>query len=84
MEDIKRTVRGFVLENFLMGGREQLGDEQSFLAHHIVDSTGFIELVTFLEGEYGIQVRDEEMIPENLDSVSNIEQFIRAKKRIAA
>jgi acyl carrier protein len=57
----------------------QLKDDQSFLDHHIIDSTGFIELVTFLEETWSIHIEDEEMIPENLDSLDCIERFVRSK-----
>ncbi len=81
MQDVKKTVRQYILENFLMGDAGvKLTDDQSFLDHHIIDSTGFIELVTFLETTYGIQIKDDEMIPENLDSLDNIARFIGSKK----
>ncbi len=81
MSDVKATVRAYVLDNFLMGDSgAKLADEQSFLDHHIIDSTGFIELVTFLEATYGIQIQDEEMIPENLDSLQAIAGFVGRKK----
>jgi len=81
MQDIKPIVRRYILENFLMGDAGvQLQDSQSFLDHHIIDSTGFIELVTYLEETWKIRVEDEEMIPENLDSLDNIERFIRSKQ----
>jgi acyl carrier protein len=81
MQDVKTTVRQYILENFLMGDAGvKLTDDQSFLDHHIIDSTGFIELVTFLETTYGIQIKDDEMIPENLDSLDSIGRFIGSKK----
>jgi len=81
MQDIKAAVRQYILDNFLMGDAGvQLQDDQSFLDHHIIDSTGFIELVTYLEETWKIQIQDEEMIPENLDSLDNIERFIQAKR----
>lgn len=81
MQDIKAAVRQYILDNFLMGDAGvQLQDGQSFLDHHIIDSTGFIELVTYLEETWKIRIQDEEMIPENLDSLDNIERFIRAKQ----
>ena len=84
MQDIKRTVRSYILENFLMGDAgEQLTDDRSFLDHHINDSTGFIELVTFLESNYRIRIADEEMIPENLDSLENVARFVASKTRAA-
>ena len=80
MQDIKGTVRNYILQNFLMGDLGvQLQDDQSFLDHRIIDSTGFIELVTFLETTWTLRIQDEEMIPENLDSLDNIERFVRAK-----
>lgn len=85
MQDIKQTVRSYILENFLMGGDagEQLTDDRSFLDHHIIDSTGFVELVTFLEGTYRIRIADEEMVPENLDSLENVARFVTSKIRAA-
>ena len=81
MQDVKKTVRQYIADNFMMGESGSVfGDEQSFLDHHIIDSTGFIELVTFLESHYGIQIKDEEMIPENLDSLTNIDRFIAMKQ----
>lgn len=80
MQDIKGAIRQYILQNFLMGDMGvQLKDDQSFLDHHIIDSTGFIELVTFLESTWNIQIQDEEMIPENLDSLDCIERFVRSK-----
>lgn len=80
MQDIKKTVREYILQNFLMGDMGvALKDDQSFLDHHILDSTGFIELVTYLETTWKFQIKDEEMIPENLDSLDNIERFVRSK-----
>jgi acyl carrier protein len=58
-----------------------LADDQSFLDHHIIDSTGFIELVTFLELTYRIRIQDEEMIPENLDSLDSIGRFVGGKRQ---
>lgn len=84
MQDIKKTVRQYVLDNFLMGDAgSQLSDDQSFLDHHIIDSTGFIELVTFLESTYRLSIQDEEMIPENLDSLSSIGRFVAGKMQSA-
>jgi acyl carrier protein len=80
MKDINLAVRAYILDNFLMGSSgAELGDEKSFLDHHIIDSTGFIELVMFLETTYGIKIQDEEMIPENLDSIAQITRFVTAK-----
>ena len=81
MSEVKRRVRTFILENFLMGGDHRtIGDEDSFLAQRVLDSTGFIELVTFLEKTFEITVDDEEMLPENLDTVNNIDAYVSRKR----
>ena len=77
--EITETVRGFIVENFLFGEDENLGPETSFLEEAIIDSTGILELVAFLEEAFDIQVADEELIPENLDSISRVEKFIQTK-----
>jgi acyl carrier protein len=56
-----------------------LNDTDSFMDKHVVDSTGFLELVTFIEDSWGVTVEDDEMIPENLDSLANIEAFVNRK-----
>lgn len=84
MQDLKNQVRMFLLENFLMGETEQdIQDDTSFMNSHILDSTGFIELIGYLEEQFGIQVEDDEMVPENLDSLRNIEHFIQGKRASA-
>jgi acyl carrier protein len=84
MHDIKTQVRTYIFDNFVMAGDPaDLKDGDSFMEHHILDSTGFIELITFLEETFGIKVEDDEMIPENLDSLNNIERFLGRKKAAA-
>jgi len=81
MQDIKSQVRSYIFDNFIMSGDSgDLKDGDSFMERHILDSTGFIELITFLEEACGIRVEDDEMVPENLDSLNNIENFLRKKK----
>jgi len=80
MSDIKNQVRAYIADNFVMGSNAaKFADSDSFLDLHIIDSTGFLELITFLEEKFGIQVEDEEMIPENLDSLDNIEAYVSKK-----
>lgn len=80
MSDIKQQVRSYILDNFLMGARgANFGDSDSFMEQHVLDSTGFLELITYLEETYSIKVDDEEMVPENLDSLNNIEAFVQRK-----
>lgn len=81
MDDIKGTIRKFIQDNFIMGGAgAQFADSDSFLTRRIIDSTGFLELVSFLEETFGFAVADEEMTPENLDSLDNIDSYVRRKK----
>ncbi len=79
MSDIKGKVRDFVIENFLFGEGDDLKDDSSFLEEGIIDSTGILELVDFVEEEFSISVDDEELIPENLDSLNNISAFVGKK-----
>lgn len=79
MQDIKTVIREFLLDNFVMGSDAVIADDVSFMKTHILDSTGFIELVTFIEEAFGIKVADEEMVPENLDSLLNIEAYLERK-----
>ncbi|MFN0303238.1 MAG: acyl carrier protein [Burkholderiales bacterium] len=81
MEQIKAGLRRFIEDNFIMGTRAvALQDSDSFLENHVLDSTGFLELIAHLEEAYGIRVGDNEMLPENLDSLDNIAQFLRSKR----
>jgi len=80
MSDIKHDIRNFVVENFLFGQASDLTDESSFLEQGIIDSTGMMELVAHLERTYSIKVKDEELVPDNLDSINSIAAFLTAKK----
>jgi acyl carrier protein len=73
------TIRQFIIENFLFEEDENLKEETSFLETGIIDSTGILELVAFLEETFGITVEDDELIPENLDSIANVAQYLRKK-----
>ena len=75
----KQAIREFVVENFLFGEANGLKDDTSFLEEGIIDSTGILELVTYLEDEFSITVEDEELIPENLDSIGNVTNFLERK-----
>jgi acyl carrier protein len=73
------TVRQFVVEKFLFGDRDGFQEETSFLEEGIIDSTGILELVMFLEETYGIKIEDEELVPENMDSLQSIARFLDDK-----
>ena len=80
MEEIKATLKQFIIDNFLFGDDSGLEDDTSFLEEGIIDSTGMLELITFLEEEFAIQLDDEELIPENLDSINNLLAFLSKKE----
>jgi acyl carrier protein len=77
--DIKQAVRTYVEQNFLVGSETRLGDGDSLLQLQIVDSTGFLELVNFIESSFGVKVGDDEMVPENLETIDSIDEFVRRK-----
>ena len=84
MQPIDRQLREFVVNNFLFGQDEdQLSDHDSFLDKGIIDSTGVLELVSFLEEQYRIKIEDEELVPANLDSINNLARFVEKKSRTA-
>jgi len=76
MDKTKEKIRAFMIENFLFGEDIDLKDDTSFLEEGIIDSTGVLELIEYLEEEFNIQIDDEDLIPENLDSLNNLDQFI--------
>ena len=79
MSETRDKIREFIVENFLFGSDEELTDEVSFLDEGIIDSTGILELVSFLEEDFGITVEDEELVPENLDSIKNVVAYLEGK-----
>jgi acyl carrier protein len=80
MDTIKAQVRQYVMDNFLMGASpDELRDEDSFMAQHVIDSVGVLELISFLEQSFGIKVEDEEMVPDNLDSLSGVGRYLERK-----
>ena len=77
---IEQTIRNYILENYLFtDDQSTLQNDESFLNKGIIDSTGILELIGFLGEELGVTVKDEEMVPENLDSVNNLVAFVARK-----
>jgi len=77
---IEEKIRQYVADNFLFSDDGyQLSDDVSFLEEGIVDSTGVLELVMFVEETYSVAVKDEEIVPENFDSVSQLAAYVRRK-----
>ncbi|NNE64825.1 MAG: acyl carrier protein [Gammaproteobacteria bacterium] len=77
----KEKLRRFILENFLFTDDEsELNDDDSFMENQIIDSTGILEVIEFLEDEWNIKTEDDEMIPDNLDSVNKVISFVERKQ----
>lgn len=75
-----QQIRSFIFENFLFDAEESsLANDDSFLEQGVIDSTGVLELVNWLEETFSIKVQDEELVPENLDSVDKLASFIAKK-----
>jgi acyl carrier protein len=77
---VRDRLRRFIQDSFLV---DDLHDDESFLSSGIIDSLGVMQLVTFIESEYGIAVRDTELVPENFDSVDKLAAFVERKTQAA-
>jgi acyl carrier protein len=78
---ITQQVRSFLAENYFLGQDYNFEDSDSFLENGIIDSTGILQLVAFLEETYGITVEEGELRPENLDSINNISSYLSRKRK---
>jgi acyl carrier protein len=78
--EIKNQVRSFITSNFYVVDPTALADDMSLLDRGIIDSTGVLEVIMFIEETFNIKVEDSEMLPENLDSIESIANFIGRKK----
>jgi acyl carrier protein len=78
-EDMHSTVQQFIRKNFIFDDKTQLGDDQSLLRTGIVDSTGILELIAFLEVTFKVKFADHELVADNFDSVSRIISFMNRK-----
>jgi acyl carrier protein len=76
--DIEREIRSFLVNNYLFGRSEALRDDESLL-DNVIDSTGVLELVVFLQESFAITIEDEEVVPGNLESVKNVVAYIERK-----
>ena len=77
--ELKKQVRDFVTANFYVADPKSLEDRTSLLDQGIIDSTGVLEVIVFVETTFGITVEDSEMLPENLDSIERIADFVARK-----
>ena len=81
MSETVKKLRGYIFDNFLFTEDENaLKNDDSFMEKGIIDSTGILEVITFIEEDFGITVKDEELIPENLDSINKLSAFIQRKR----
>jgi acyl carrier protein len=78
--DIKEQIRTFITSNFYVANPAILADGASLLDQGIIDSTGVLEVIFFIEDTFGIKVEDSEMLPENLDSIDRIANFVSRKQ----
>lgn len=76
---VKEQIRAYIQENVLLGDGDALTDNISFTESGILDSTGFLGLITFAESTFGIEISDEELDPENLETLSKISGFVESK-----
>jgi acyl carrier protein len=84
MHPYARELRQFISETFLFnepGAAESLADEQSLIGAGVIDSTGVLELVAFLEERFQLVVADDELVPDNLDSIARLTRFIDSKRQ---
>ena len=72
-------IRSFIVDNYLFGDGSSLTNDTSFLEERIIDSTGILQIISFIEEEFDIRINDDEILPENLDSLSNISAFLNKK-----
>jgi acyl carrier protein len=77
---LKDELKGFISANYLFGDDSRMpADEESLLETGVLDSTGVLELIEFLEEQYGVEVSETETVPENLGSIANLTRFVTAK-----
>jgi acyl carrier protein len=77
---MQNEIRQFVIDNFLFGQSDrQLGNSDSFLESGIIDSTGVLELIAFIESKFEVSIADEELVPANLDSIDRVSAFVERK-----
>jgi len=78
--EIKEKIYTFLEDNVLIDSEEEkISDDDSFMENGIIDSTGILELVSYIEEEFGFEVDDEELVPDNFDSVNKLTEYINRK-----
>jgi acyl carrier protein len=77
--NLRARIRGFIVDSFFV---DDFSDDDSFLRKSIIDSLGMLELIAFLEKEFGIKITDAELVPENLDSLARVCAFVEQKRQL--
>ena len=81
---MREELRRFIVDNYLFGQDDDFSDDDSLLQKGIIDSTGVLEMVAFLEKSYRVEVEDDELLPENLDSINRLIRFTEKKLQATA
>jgi acyl carrier protein len=76
---VKQNLRQFVIDNFLFGQAGELKDDDSFLENGIIDSTGVLELIAFLEEQFGLELAESDLTPDNLDSIDKVTRLVESR-----
>jgi acyl carrier protein len=79
---IRERIKKFIVDSFLYGNEDGLGNDISLTQSGIIDSTGILELISFLEKEFAVTFQDDELVPQNLDSIELISEFIVRKAAV--
>jgi acyl carrier protein len=82
--DVRQRIRQFVEANFYVADGEPLADDASLIRAGVVDSTGILEVIGFVESEFGVAVEDREAVPANLESIARIAAFVERKREALA
>jgi acyl carrier protein len=80
MNNVQQEIHNYIVDKILFDDSEKIDEDLSFQESGILDSTGFLELITFVEGRFGIEISDRELIPENFDTLRKISGFVQSKK----
>lgn len=77
--DTRPEIYNFITNNFLGAKENNLSDDESLLEKGVIDSTGVMELILFLEETFKVSIEDDEIVPDNLDTINRISQFVNSK-----
>ncbi len=77
---VQEEIRNYVIDHILFGDGEKLRDDVSFQETGILDSTGFLELITFVEEQFGVEIADDELVPEHFDTLRAVSAFVEQKR----